>query len=299
MDRKPIILLLVDRPGWAFDIVAHSIVKHLSYKYDFIVRYVIYRPDLSKDRFDILYVFFWGETYHRQFIDNPKRVIKEVSSHRWENEGLTPKVMVEKYLVDADTVVVTSKRLQKLLASYCEVYHCPTGFEPASFYYKKERTGHMQVGWAGNQSDPCKGLHDIIIPACQGRFSFRMAGGSLSQKEMVDFYNSIDVLCVASTAEGEPLPLIEGMACGVFPVCTNVGIVPELIKHGANGLIIERSVEAFIRALMWCNSNLQGIRQIGKMNAISLAGHRTWKSVIRNVENVLSHVAKKNGFEKK
>ena len=66
---------------------------------------------------------------------------------------------------------------------------------------------------------------------------------------MARFYNSIDVICVASTAEGDPLPLVEGMACGCFPVCVDVGIVPELVQSGVNGLIVDRTPAAFRAAL--------------------------------------------------
>src|SRR5947209_1303603 len=81
---KPRILLLVDRPDWAFDHSARQIAALLASHYDFDVRYVRQTPHLNPYDYDLIYVFFWGETYYRKFRFDPCRVIKELSSHRWE-----------------------------------------------------------------------------------------------------------------------------------------------------------------------------------------------------------------------
>lgn len=284
MNNKPRILLLVDKKGWAFDIAATSISKYLCHKFNFIIRYVSDKPNLNKDKFDLIYVFFWGETYHLKFVKDSKRIIKEVSSHRWENEEkygfLIPEQMVKTYLSDAGYIVTTSCRLQNLLSPYREVEHCPNGFEPEIFNNKNKRKGKLNIGWAGDKNDPCKGLNDIILPACNRSFNLHIAGGNLNQIQMSEFYNKIDVLCIASTAEGEPLTLIEGMASGCFPVCTDVGITSELINNGYNGLIVDRSIQDFKNALVWCEQNLENVRRIGKINSYFLNQVRTWEKVM-------------------
>jgi 2-polyprenyl-3-methyl-5-hydroxy-6-metoxy-1,4-benzoquinol methylase len=282
--RKPRILLLADRPGWAFDIAARALSRYLGNEFDFKLSYVIDRPNLHTWPFDLLYVFFWGETYHTQFISDPRRVIKEVASHRWgleERYGcVTPAQMINRYLADAGTVTAVSKRLQQVLAPHREVLFAPNGFEPQLFFDRGRRRGALKIGWAGNASDPCKGLNDILRPATEGDFELHMAGGDLDHAQMADFYNGIDVLCVASTAEGEPLTLLEAMACGCFPVCVDVGIVPELVTHRQNGLIVNRSVAAFRAALQWCALNLDGIREAGRQNARRMRQLRRWDQVI-------------------
>jgi N-acetyl-alpha-D-glucosaminyl L-malate synthase BshA len=45
------------------------------------------------------------------------------------------------------------------------------------------------------------------------------------------------VLLMPSELEGFGLAALEGMACGVVPVATNVGGVPELVTHGADGYL--------------------------------------------------------------
>ena len=288
---KPCVLMLADRPGWAFDVAAQAISRRLSDEFEFRIEYAELEPDLSKHRFDLFYVFFWGETYHQGFVTDPRRVIKEISSHRWENEDeygrLTAAQAAEKYLSDAGTLLTPSKRLQAIFAPYRHVRHAPNGFEPEEFRVLGRRSGKLRIGWAGNLNDRCKGVHDILRPAAGEDFELSVAGGDCGHSEMIEFYNSIDVLCVASTAEGEPLTLVEALACGCFPVCVDVGIVPELVRHGSNGLIVNRSPAAFQAAFQWCAMNVDRVREAGLANAEEMQRTRTWDHVSRHWREAL------------
>lgn len=288
---KPRVVLLVDRPGWAFDAAAQAIVKHLGDEFEFRVRYVVDQPDLAAWDFDIIYVFFWGETYHQKFVTDPRKVVKEVTSHRWANElhygCLTPVEMVNRYLYDAATITCTSRRLEQIFAPYREICFTPNGIDQAILYDLNKRQGPLRIGWAGNAADPCKGVNDILLPAAGNDFHLKIAGGDMNRREMLDFYNSIDVLCVASTAEGEPLTLLEAMACGCFPICVDIGIVPELVTHGKNGLIIARNAAAFRAAFQWCTLNVEYIRRTGGENSALIRNTRSWEHTVGHWRNSL------------
>ncbi|HNS70999.1 MAG TPA: glycosyltransferase [Verrucomicrobiota bacterium] len=289
---KPRILLLVDYRGWAFDNSAREIAAELRNDFSFDIAYVSEQPILKPARYDLVYVFFWGETYHKKFGFNPRRTIKEVSSHRWEDDPrfgpCKPQEMVARYLNDAATVICTSERLLHLISPWHRsVLHAPNGINPKLFRRVRQRCGSMTVGWAGNIEDPVKGIRSIVKPACEGRFELRVAPGGLSHKEMNDFYNQLDVIVVASKHEGEPLTLLEGMAAGAFPVCTDVGIVPELIRNGQNGLIVlERSAAAFCAALKWCECHLDQVRAAGKENEVLIHEQRAWSICARRFRTV-------------
>jgi 2-polyprenyl-3-methyl-5-hydroxy-6-metoxy-1,4-benzoquinol methylase len=292
---KPRVAFLVDKHGWAYDFVAQSLMKCLSDKYDFTLYYVSDDPKITPDSFDLLHVFFWGEDYHQQFDIDPKFVIKEVASHRWALEEEYGKLsideFVKKHLLHCAAITTPSMRLfQMLNGKRSEIFYCPNGIDPKLFKVTKRAKGRLKVGWAGNPSDLSKGLHDILIPACEGLFHFSYTNGKLSQTNVANFYQKIDVIAIASTAEGQPLPLIEAMACGCFPVCTDVGIVPEMINSGYNGLIVERSVDAFRQAFHWCNKNLGAIRRVGFYNAQLCAVNRSWEVVAGNYASVFEFV---------
>ena len=279
---KPRILLLVDRPRWAFDHSARQIAQHLSQDFDFDLRYVIKRPRVHPQDYDLLYIFFWGERIYEKFGFRPERVIKEVSSHRWEDDPLygpcTPLEFCHNYLDDAGTVICTSLRLRDQVAKWHpQVFHTPNGFDPARFHPLGRREGPMRIGWAGNIRDPVKRFHELVRPACEGRFELRTAPGNLAHKQMNRFYNSVDVFVVSSKHEGEPLTLIEAMAAGCFPVCVDVGIVPELVRHGENGLVVDGSPKAFAEAFQWCQQHLETVRAAGEKNAEWAKRERAWE----------------------
>jgi len=275
--------MLADRHDWAFDFKAQSVSRCLADEFDVQIAYVRDQPDLSSMDLDLLYVFFWGETYHREFDLDPSRVVKEISSHRWANESdygyLTPAQAARKYLADAGTITSTSKRLLNTFAPYREVHYTPNGFDPDIFRPVGRRSGALRIGWAGDRNDRCKGLDDILIPAAGEEFELHVAGGEFDRNEMREFYNSIDVICVASTAEGTPFPLLEGMACGCFAVAVDVGIVPEVVQSGINGLVVKRKVAAFRKAFRWCAENLEQVRAMGQQNADAMLRTRTWDRV--------------------
>lgn len=59
-----------------------------------------------------------------------------------------------------------------------------------------------------------------------------------------------DVFCLPSRHEGLPVSLLEGMAAGLPCVATRVGGVPELVRHGENGLLVEAAAPAALAAAL-------------------------------------------------
>jgi glycosyltransferase involved in cell wall biosynthesis len=108
----------------------------------------------------------------------------------------------------------------------------------------------VRVGWAGSLSNvgpEQRGFHDLIVPAVHAVGSARLVVAAREEKwrspdEMLEFYHSIDIYLCASRSEGTPNPCLEAAACGVPVVTARVGNMPELVRHGVNGLFVERNV---------------------------------------------------------
>lgn len=78
--------------------------------------------------------------------------------------------------------------------------------------------------------------------------------GEVSPSSLASWYAAADVVTLLSHSEGCPNVVIEAIACGRPVVATNVGGVPELVRDGVTGLLIEgrepaRVVERWIEAL--------------------------------------------------
>ncbi|MDN4493846.1 N-acetyl-alpha-D-glucosaminyl L-malate synthase BshA [Ureibacillus aquaedulcis] len=59
------------------------------------------------------------------------------------------------------------------------------------------------------------------------------------QENVAELFGLSDLKLLMSETESFGLVLLEGMACGVPGIGTNVGGIPEVIQHGENGFIIE------------------------------------------------------------
>lgn len=69
-------------------------------------------------------------------------------------------------------------------------------------------------------------------------------------EDMPAFYSAIDVFCLASSAEGMPLSVLEAQACNTPVVATNVGGLSEAICPGSGRLVPHEDSRALAHALM-------------------------------------------------
>lgn len=277
----PSVLLSLGEEGWSYDFTARALVEHLSQRFAFELAYHPVHVHARAPHVDLIVDFWWRGGLARHY---GRRVITQVSSHRWAQEkygALSPLDLARTYLSPAAGVVVPSVRLESImaaaLAGSIPVTIAPKGFDPALFSWVERQERSLRVGWAGTGRQIDKRL-DVLRAACPDLLEVGPGtrGVELPYAEMPDFYQSLDVITCASDAEGDPRPLIEAMACGCFPVAVDVGIVPELVVHGENGLIVERSVEAFAEALAWCRDNLDHVRAQGRANAERMLSSRQW-----------------------
>ncbi len=58
---------------------------------------------------------------------------------------------------------------------------------------------------------------------------------------MGDFLPFKSCFNLCESTRGGPLPVVESLACGRPVITTAVGIVPEIVANGENGIIIERN----------------------------------------------------------
>ena len=63
--------------------------------------------------------------------------------------------------------------------------------------------------------------------------------GIVPHKEVWSYLLSSSIFVLPSLSEGVPRALLEAMACGLFIIATNVGGIPDVVKDGWNGILVE------------------------------------------------------------
>jgi glycosyltransferase involved in cell wall biosynthesis len=72
------------------------------------------------------------------------------------------------------------------------------------------------------------GLVDCTLVVDQ----YRYHGGMVTQEDLADWYNAIDVLSACTYGEGFGIPVIEAQACGTPVITTDASAMTELNPHG-------------------------------------------------------------------
>jgi glycosyltransferase involved in cell wall biosynthesis len=75
--------------------------------------------------------------------------------------------------------------------------------------------------------------------------------------------------------------LLEGMACGVPAICTDVASMPEIVVDGVTGFVVPPNDPAALRArLEWLSDNPSEASRMGAMARKRVIEHFGWDSVV-------------------
>lgn len=168
--------------------------------------------------------------------------------------------------------------------------------------------GRVVVGFVGNVN-PEKGFHLLVgaVRELGPEVSLRVAGRvpselgrwwrelrplvesyypQLDGRDLVDFYQGLDVFVLPSCQDGFPLAALEAMACGTpVVVSTNNGIAG-LVEDGVTGRVVPAFDEqAVSEAISWFASDCSRIEACGRAAALRVAS-QTWRSYADRVERV-------------
>lgn len=85
--------------------------------------------------------------------------------------------------------------------------------------------------------------------AAPSRSPGRVITGPLDPQQVIDWIHAADLGAMPSYYEGGGIALLEMLAGGLYTLAHDVGIAAEVIRPGVNGVIVERSVDAWRAAL--------------------------------------------------
>jgi len=115
--------------------------------------------------------------------------------------------------------------------------------------------------------------------------------GEVSRNESLKYISNSNVVVCTSRDETGPIAVIEGMSLGKAIVSTPVGVVPEIIEHGQNGLLIEiDSDRTLTECLVQLCQDRPLLEKLGNAARTSFGEHLTIERYARDVANVVSRV---------
>ena len=156
----------------------------------------------------------------------------------------------------------------------------------------------MRVGGAGsleNHGAGHRGVDEIIAPAVQAVEGAELCLAAREQSwrnrvEMLAFYRSLDVYVCASRSEGTPNPCLEAAACGLPVITTAVGNMPELIRDGENGFLVERDVAAVAERLVQLRDDPDMRDRLGRAARAAVVESWDWRRQAARYEPMLRAV---------
>jgi glycosyltransferase involved in cell wall biosynthesis len=261
----PLVLCIVDRPGWAHERKTRGLAAALDGQYRVALRYQSDVNEADMRSADLVLVYYWLQI---ERLSHLARVFEHVRDRlmlgacseyelerTWRRPGLATLSRLPR-AVFANNLTL-ARQLEAALGR--DVFYTPNGVDTAFFQpaAAPPPATPLRVGWAGsvsNQSGHHRGVHEFIVPAVAAVEGAELCLAAREDRlrdaeEMRAFYQSLHVYVCASRSEGTPNPCLEAAACGVPVVTTRVGNMPEFIRDGENGVFVTRDAGDIASAL--------------------------------------------------
>ena len=141
----------------------------------------------------------------------------------------------------------------------------------------------------GNQSYFERLLRDLEIPRKNYEFL-----GHVDYNRLVEYYSISDVFVLPSFHENLPTSLLEAMACEVPCIATDVGGVPEIIKDGENGILLNAGdMKGLADAINNALGNPEEFRRIGIKSRENVVKNFSWGGNIKEIARLYKEVSVK------
>ncbi len=206
---KPKILIVADRPNWAYHLIQQFIISNLSDNFDFYTDFILFYPLktndtvkqrlakwyaysksisqrklLKKNTYDITLHLGYYYNWTSSIQNNTRSLIRGIYT-----DGFPPQLadlsntdgsinqFVSKYLSDSDAVVCGSQSILNLYSSYVSNIHFANLSWECLFHRKLPKTINTSenfiVGWTGNPNRKFKGFYDYVVPSVQEAMKLR------------------------------------------------------------------------------------------------------------------------------
>ncbi len=304
------ILLVADRPNWAYDILAQSIKKHSKYPHihiDYISKMRLNLDQYDFANYDVVFFFLWYDAMRYgikiQGFDFGKTCVGIHSLSSWKGRGLN-ETNTSQICNQFAASGYISQEIGKIL-SFNNGFFTPNGIDSTIFFPSPlNLQDEIRFMWVGNPGSSHhglnKGYYSIIEPVFSEykdknvKLCLATPEHPVQRDQIGNFYRDNHVLICSSLHEGGPLPVIESLACGRPVITTNVGIVPEVVVEGENGFIFPRSRSGLRDCIDKILENPNMLEELSQ-NAAESVSNRKSIDMVEAYEEMFEYVYSLNG----
>ena len=260
------ILLLTDKPNWAYHSIAKSLVKYNISDARLSIEHIkgnSRRVRKIYKKFDRVLVMGWQNYSLVKFLPKDITLVGLHSFHSWDNKKTTlesdvkpPNKLID-FLRSFVSVNAVSQRLTNLFSNNgVDVIYTANGVDTEIFKRNTMPNNKpLIVGYSGSKGhDWRKGVSKFIIPAAKKagvkvKLAMSNTDKYIALEDMHMFYDKIDCYVCASSSEGMSLSVLEAASCGRPVISTKVSGCTEIIRDGVTGWLVDRKVKEIARKI--------------------------------------------------
>jgi len=286
------ILLVSDVSNWSWAAKSRNIQNLISSRYNIDIWYYNETLFPTEKKYD-LYVTYTGTflsiLQHKNI--SSLKIVLGATSHNNRKKGFENRILGKQCLaIHANSLLLVNecKRNHK------KVFYVPNGVDTQLFFHKPPQNNkNMVVSFVAIDS-PYKGL-DIVkraVSLCEGvelKANTNYYVNATPLEKMPEFYDDVDVHIVGSSDEGTPNPALEASARGRPVISTRVGNMPEFIKDGYNGFLVDRQPEAIAEKIKYLRKDKVKREEMGR-NARKMAEQWDWRHNIKYWEKMFGEL---------
>jgi glycosyltransferase involved in cell wall biosynthesis len=294
--EKPLakVLLITDVCGWAWWNKSRYLQHYLGDEFDIDVVCVLgpERGGINAGKYDLYLTFGYSYVGYLKRVAKRKR-ITGITAHR-------PKNMLLGAMRQANYLHANSKMLLSELKGMADqgqtCFYVPNGvdhnlFKPVDPLHTE---GQLVAGHVGKQCH-AKGQAEFIIPAMkaagiESTYNVKDYRNRLPYTEMWQYYQTMDVFMVASIEDGTPNGALEAAACGRPIISNRIGNMPEFIKDGWNGFLVDRKLNHYIEKLEYLDKNRDHLVEMGKNARKTIEEAWTWEHQAENYRKMFCEI---------
>ena len=212
----------------------------------------------------------------KNIIDNPLGVdISQFNLH-----GTKINTIKEKF--GSKKIIISTRNLEPVYDMECLI-------KAFSYVIKQNNDVILLICGSGSLEDNLKRLANNL-----GMDKYIHFLGKISRERMPDYLRSADIYVSTSLSDGTSNSLLEAMACGIFPIVTDIPGNRPWVTHGKNGFLFEKGdYDKLSELILQSIGSKELIKNAAKINQEVVKEKGNWEKSIKEIENLYANLVER------